>query len=481
LSWHQFSQRLLCFLRQDWASCLLFFVVGLVLRGVPELLVSWYPVGYETITYYAPAMFGMVGKNLGDVFLGSFGHGPLFYVLMWLAVSVFGAHPFVVLKVVGPLLYGCLGVSFFVFVQRGLRLEWKLAFVATLLLVFQVAALRESWDRFRTVLGLVFLFGGLTVLRSDDRYKWGLFGVFGLLTVLSREYVALVLFVSVLGFVILERKWWDGAHSLVALFPALCIFCVMVFPSLSVYWGGVVDAEFASRSYVWVVQDAFVIFMVCYLLLLPFVVSGLRGRRDWLVVSMLVWLLVGSFSVVGGPLFSVPGYQRWLMLLVFPLCVYAVWGFERLRLFSGRRVWFLVSVVLAFMVVGAGYSSGAFSFVGLMPNSYVAVNLVQSSIGWDQVDDVKAVLAWLDRNAAFNASVLVEERFYGWTRLYLDRANDDLAVIPYSAAAPPTLALEKALHFGYEPVYLIWFTERTVDGFVVIYSWNAVSVFEYVS
>jgi len=466
------------FLKRDVGSCLFFFLVGLTLRGIPELLVSSYPVGYETIALYAPPLMTFPGRSVIDVFVEFFRSGPLFYVLMWLAANVTGAHAFVILKVVGPLLYGSLIVSFFVFLKKGLKFEWKMAFVASLLLVFQVAALRDSWDRFRTVLGLVFLFGGLTVLKSDGKHKCGLLAVFGLLAVLSREYVALVLFVSVLGYVVWEKKR-DWVRPFVALVPAFVVFAVMVFPSLFVSWAGLVEGEFASRSYLWVVQDAFVIFAVCYLAVLPFVLLGLR--RDGLVGSMVVWLLVASFSVVVGPLFSVPGYQRWLMLLVFPFCVYAAWGFERLGFFSGRRVWMLISVLLVFVLIGSGYATGVFSYVGQLPNSYVALSLVGSSIRWDEVDDVKAVLSWLDQNAVVDSSVLVEECFYGWTLLYLGRAGVDVRVIPYGAASSPFSALDLALRDGFSWVYLVWFSGRSVTGFRVVYSWNAVSVFEYVS
>jgi len=476
LSLRVLGVRVLGFLRRDAGSCLLFFVVGLILRGVPELLVSWYPVGYETVTYYAPAMLGFAGKGLGDVFVGFFRAGPLFYVLMWLAANVSGAHPFLILKVVGPVLYGVLCVSFFVFLRRGLGLGWRLAFLASLLLVFQVAALRESWDRFRTVLGLVFVFGGLTALRSESRGKWGLLAVFGVLAALSREYVAVVLFVSVLGYAVLEKR--DRVWSLLALVPGFAVFGIMVFPVLPGLWAGVVGLEFAVRGYLWVVQDAFVIFLVCYLVLLPFVLSGLR--RDWLLGSMSVWLLVAGFSVVAGSFLSVPGYQRWLMLLVFPFCVYAVWGFERLGLFSGRRVWVLVAVFSLVVLVGLGYSSGSFSYVGHVPNSYVAVGLKGSSISWDQVDDVRAVLGWLDEHAVVDSAVLVEERFYGWTLLYLERAGEDVAVIAYAAGSAPSVALEQAGRDGFSRVYLVWFSGRSVDGFAAVFSWRAVSVFEFV-
>ena len=464
-------------LKMDRVSCLFFFLVGLILRGIPELLVSGYPVGYETITWYAPPMMTFLGRSVGDVFVEFFRSGPLFYVLMWLVTNVTGAHAFLILKVVGPLLYGGLVVSFFVFLRRGLKFDWKLAFVASLLLVFQIAALRDSWDRFRTVLGLGFLFTALTAFKSDHKYKWWLVAVLAVLTVVSREYVAVVLFVAVLGFVILDKK--DRVSSLIALGPALAVFAVTIYPLLSGgVWNYVSEGSFVSRGYLWTVQDAFVIFVVCYLGLLPFVVAG--WRRDKLMWPMVVWLLVGSFSVVF-PFFAGLGYQRWLMLLVFPFCVFAVWGFERLKLFSRRRVWMLAAVVLAFMVIGAGYSTGAFSYVGQIPNSYVAVNLVESSINWNQIGDVKAVLYWLDRNAVFNSSVLVEECFYGWTLLYFGRANRDVCVIPYGAASLPTNALETALHDGFSRIYLIWFTEKGFSDFKVVYSQNAISIFQYSS
>jgi hypothetical protein len=466
------------FLRRDSGSALFFFFIAVVLRAIPELLVPSYPVGYETITWYAPPLLSFAGRGVLDVFASFFRAGPLFYLLAWLAVNATGAHAFVVLKVFGPLLYGCLLVSFFVFARRGLKLDWKLAFVASLLLVFQIAALRESWDRFRTVLGLVFVFSALTVLKSEGfgRRKWRFVGFLAVLAALSREYVAVMLFVTVLGFAFWEKR--DRLSSLLALGPALAIILAVVYPDLfRIVFSYVPEAYYQGRGYFWIVEDAFLIFALCYVGILPFVVLG---RRDKLLNSMVGCLFLGSFSVVL-PWFSVPGYQRWLMLLVFPFCIYAALGFERLHLFSGRRVWALTAVLMGFVIVGAGYSSGLFSYVGNLPNSYVAVNLVQSSIGWNQVNDVKAVLVWLDRNAAFNSSVLAEEGFYGWTLIYLGRAGQDVTVIPYGAASSPMPALETALSDGFSRVYLIWFSGQSVSGFDLVHFENAIAVFQYAS
>ena len=477
---------ILSFLRRDSWSALFFFFLAVVLRAIPEVLVPSYPVGYETITWYAPPLMSFAGRSVLDVFGSFFRVGPLFYLLAWLGVNVTGGDAFVVLKVFGPLLYGCVVVSFFVFAKRGLKLDWKLAFVASLLLVFQVAALRESWDRFRTVLGLVFVFGALTALKSEGfgRRKWWFVGLLAVLAALSREYVAIMLFVTILGFAFWERR--DRLSSLLALGPALTVFLAMVYPQLSEFaFSYVPEGYYQGRDYLWVLSDAFAIFALCYLALLPFVAYG---RRDRLLSSMVGFLFLGSFSVAA-PWFSVPGYQRWLMLLVYPFCIYAVLGFERLGLFSKKRVWKLSAILLVFAFVGAWYSTGAFglgglssnsfSFVSHVPNSYVPASMLQSSISWNQVDDVKAVLSWLDGHAAFNSAVIAEERFYGWSIVYLERAHHDMKVIPYRANYSPMPKLELALHEGFDHIYLIWYTEQSVANFQIAHSHNSVSIFQY--
>jgi len=440
------------------------------------MLVTPYPVGYETITWYAPIMTRFPAMSVFDVFAETFRAYlyPLFYVLMWFAASVSGAHAFVLLKVAGAVLYGCLALVFFVFLRRGLRFEWKIAFVSSLLLVFQVAALRISWDRFRTILGLIFVFPALTVLRMGHRFKWPLVAGLAVLTMLSREYVALILFVPVLGFAFLERK--ERLASFVALAPALTMFVAMVYPT-KFWWSVVSEGQFTLGNYLWMVQDALSIFAICFLSLLPFVLKGFK--RDRLLDPLTGFLLLGSFSAALFPWFAIPGYQRWLMLLVFPFTIYAVLGFERFHLFDKRGFRKLVAILLIFMAIGVGYSTGAFSYVGLLPNSYVAVNLVQSSIPWNQIDDVKDVLGWLDENAAPNSLVLAEERFYGWTLIYLRRANSDVKVVTYSATSPPWAALEKVLDDGFRWVYLIWYSDSNLQDFRAIYSQNDVSVFQY--
>lgn len=450
---------------------LLVFLLAFVLRAVPEIIVGEYPVGYETIAYYAPPMFGFRSQGFVEVLSGSLGSGPVFYVLMWVIEQVSGASPFLVLKVSGAVLFGLLAVSFLLFVRRGLGFDWKFGLLAAVLMVFQVAALRESWDRFRTVLALVFLFLALVVMLSSFKYKTYLFGGLGVLTVLSREYVGIVLFAAVLGFVLLEKR--DRLKSILGLVPAVGVFFLVFGRGVGLwsYWENGSFPAGPVAGFGGVVLDVFAIFLVCFLPLLPFVVKGFF--RNPVLDGMLVWLLIGSFSAVLVPFFAVPGYQRWLVLLVFPFSVYAVKGFERLHLVVRRGFWKLCCVLLIFVVVGAGYCSGAFSYVWVFSNSWVPINMVQSSIEWSQVDDVKSVVGWLGQNAAVNSSLLVEERFLGWVQIYLDKGRTDIGLVPYSAGvSPPSVDSGDS-----SSVYLIWYAESEVLDFRRIYFVGDIAVF----
>ena len=454
---------------------LFIFSVALILRGIPELLVYWYPVGYETITFYAPPMFTFYRVGLVDVFFQFFNMGPLFYVLMWIVQVSIRAQPYIILKVFGPLLYGGLAVSFLFFLKNGLKLEKKMAFVAALLMIVQVATLRESWDRSRTILGLIFVFAALSSLKSNSKYKWPLVTSLSILTVLSREYIAFVLFVAILGFAILQKK--DRVTSLAALAPALAIFGLMFAPTV---WGGYLSPEnpLVVKNYLWAVQDVLSIFVICYLPLLIFVLKG--WKRDRLFDPVLGWLFLGSFSVIVIPWMAIPGYQRWLMLLVYPFTVYAIRGFERFHLFEKTGLRKLVAIMLVFSIIGVGYSSGSFSYVSL-PNSWMPTNLVQSTIPWSQTDDVKVALDWLNENAETNSSILVEERFYGWTLIYLKRANDDVKVISYYHNFSPQTALEKALDDGFSEIFLIWYADSNIKDFKIIFSRNNIAILQYQS
>ena len=124
----RFKQHLINLYNDEKLLLLCFFATAFFIRLLPELAISKYPVGYESITYYAPAL---LSSNSESFFIGhynfliqhkpladTFQAGPLLYVFLWFFSDFSGINDFFLLKMTAPILYGCLAVSFFVFTRH---------------------------------------------------------------------------------------------------------------------------------------------------------------------------------------------------------------------------------------------------------------------------------------------------------------------------------------------------------------------------
>jgi len=341
-------------------------------------------------------------------------------------------------------------------------------------MVFQPAALRESWDRYRTVLALVFFFAALTATKREWRMKWPIVAVLGILTALSRDYIGVLLFVTIMGSAIYECK--NRISSTAAMMPIFAILLAMYNP-VWLSWNYLSNnSPFVTGDYASMVKDAFFIFVICYLPLLPLVLKGFSKNST--LMTMLVSLVLGSFSVALVPWMAIPGYQRWLMLLVFPLCVYSALGLQ--CFFSDKkRMLIVTAIVLAFMFVGLSYTTGFFSYTRVLPTSWIPGNLTGSSVSWNQVDDLKSCLSWLGNYTTSNSTLLVEERFYGWSLIYLKPNDGRISIMPYASASSFKASFEEARSRDIRQFYLIWYTNSTVQEFGLLHSEGAISVFKY--
>ena len=174
------------------------------------------------------------------------------------------------------------------------KVDNKIAFVGTLFLLFQIATLRQSWDRFRTILALMFFFATLTALKSNYKFKWPVVGFLTILTVLSRDYVAVVLFITVLGSRILTRK--NVFKPMLTLIPGLILFSLLY---LQIFWEGYLSPQnpFIIRDYFWAVQDIISISVIYYCPLLFFAIKGWKNRER-LFDPLIIWLIISSISVI---------------------------------------------------------------------------------------------------------------------------------------------------------------------------------------
>ena len=228
---------------KDWITqkqCifpLLAFVIPLIVRTIPEILMGPYIVGFDTMGFYVPNTLLWLHN---DINLGNFlATAPLFYTIFMSIVAAGGSLVFV-LKVIPPLLLGFLGLSMYAYAKRGLG--WsssKSAFVALLGSIYFVA-LRASWDQLREELGLVFFFVVLMLLINRKNRSCKSYAVLSLTmfaVVLSHQLVSVLMF-GVIFFTVaynLFHKEFSGSINLIVVsLPALLYFFIVYLSGVSV-------------------------------------------------------------------------------------------------------------------------------------------------------------------------------------------------------------------------------------------------------
>ena len=499
----------------------LLFFAGFAVRLVPELLALSHPIGFDTIYYAAVMKDGVVWPHWSTFFTRSW----LFPAISVSLYKVFGGDPFILLKVLAPLLYGLNVAGVFWFARKMLGWSVHAAVLAGLFFAFQLASLRISWDLLRNTLGLGLLLFTLPFIRSlGSRRSFACFVLFSLLTVFAHEYAAVTLAVAVLGlvfwrFVRSKRFSVESRRLLAGFSPALAVFlagvCLRIFPVRYVVESNIINAGDAVNP-----RPFGLFFLVDYL--------NVRSTVDWyagywdLVLSVvvlfallylpylfLVWkgffrhevldvwvglLLVGAFGCLVVPFCALEYWHRWMFMLVYPFTFYAVsglkvflgsynggsFGFD-LKFLDGKvRGMLLLTVLLGGVYLATPVLMFVSGFsVGSLPVVYPYFS-TSPTVPYEDVDGVVEAMEWLNRNMDDNSCVVLQHAFLWWGKLYLD---DSHKIVHFEYDVD--FAVNTALNYSSSSVYFVWWNQPigwygvTVPGyFTRLMDFGRISVYK---
>jgi hypothetical protein len=481
------------------------FVIPLVVRIIPEILMGPYILGFDTLAFYVPNT--LLWLHNGVNLWGFLVTAPLFYSI-FMSIVAAGGSPVFVLKIISPLLLGFLGLSIFAYAKRGLG--WsppKSTFVALLGTVYFVA-LRASWDQLREELGLVFFFVVLMLLMSLINRKdnsWKRYAVLSLATmavVLSHQLVAVLMFGAIIGTVAYslfrkDLKW--SINLVVVSLPAAAYFVIVYLSGVAPsgvlgYSTSVVSplatwTGFSSYQSMLISEGGF--FLYCFLPLLPLVVVGLWGLgnlqlRSWLLLSFILLLI---------PLYSVSPY-RWLLLLTYPLAFYATDALSRFKSIKWKHFKLTVHrIAILYLVLSTAILSFGFIFMTSENpffyfnsehfNSYVdqiPTSMLQNTVSITDCHDTVNALQWFKDNFNSSALLLTHTVFYGWALLTLNSNQ----VMNYGFGDPVNAATTAAQE-GHTQIYLIWWVngqgwygQPTVStSFHEVYQSGKIAIYSY--
>jgi hypothetical protein len=483
---------------------LIAFLVPIVVRAIPEILMGPYIVGFDTMGFYVPNTLLWLhnGINLEN-FLAT---APLFYTI-YMPIVALGGSPVLVLKIISPLLLGFLSLSMYAYAKKGLG--WsisKSAFVALLGSIYFVA-LRASWDQLREELGLIFFFVVLVLLISKKGRSWKhnvILSLSMMAVVLSHQLVSVLMFgviVFTLAHNLKRKELFSLVELVVVSLPPIILYFFLV------YLSGVLQHGFLNystnvgspllswtgfTSYSSMLVSEGWLFLYCFLFMLPLALISLFRLRNlqlmsWLIFSLILMLL---------PIAFVSPF-RWILMLTYPIAFYATDGLSRLKSIKWKRYKLIVqriailylvlsTVILCFGFIAMSSEKPFFYFNPGYINNYfyqIPTSMLQNTISISDCQDATNALLWFKDNVNSSSVLLTHTVFYGWALLSLNESQ----VRNYEFDTPEKIAM-MVTQEGNSQIYTIWwvngqgwYEQPTLPlSFSEIYHSGKIAIYSYV-
>jgi hypothetical protein len=496
--------------------------IGFLIRLVPELLAFPLPIGFDTIHYAAAMKNGVILEHWSKFFTSSW----LLYALIVPLYNLLQADPFLLLKIVAPLLFGLNVAGVYWFSRKMLGWNLRIGVLTGIFFALQLASLRISWDLLRNTLGLgIVLFALSYVKEVNSKRGLTLFASLSLLSVFAHEYAAVTLLVVVFGLLCwrLAKKKLDLASIRLGLatLPALTVFLVdlslRIFPVSYVSQTNVINAvgdavqarigglpflvnylqiQTSMDSYPSYFHLALSVGLLFAVLFLPYLLLVVKGFfRNEVLTLWMGLMLVGAFGCLIVPFAALQYWQRWMFMLVYPFTFYAVNGFVRLlKKFGGKTAnvhhWLsdrkAKAMVLLTFALGIAYLATPL----LMAYTTVSVPVVTGTyryfstsptVPYEDVNSVVKAMDWINNNLDAASCVALQHAFLRWGELYIDKSytivNFDIDV---------NSGVNTGLANGFKNVFFVWWNEpigwydiSVPKDFVSVQDFGRISVYVY--
>jgi len=429
------------------------FLVPLFVRSIPEILAGPYPIGYDSITAYIPFMRDWVLGRTGPQFdpVG----GSLLFAIFGSVFSLGGLDPVAIVKSAGPILYGLLGISEYLFCRRVLTWSQQKGLLLVLVSATYFVSLRISWDLLRNTLGLSFMLLTLVVGSSiNSKQKTLAFAGLMLATGLAHLLVGtIVISITLLRALVGTRI----ERSLIATtLPSIALVVISIVQlsagGLPIATSGQTINAFDEYAYVGYI----------FLPLIPLAILGYRSLRSTLLKF---WLFVCAMGVILGttPLAissEIVSPERWAFMMFLPLTAYAVEGFYRIKGSGhayGRYVKHMRWVWISFLLVLAGsYVALPASQAFVYYRFFVPTSMMQSTIPVEESPNVIATFQWLSSNMQPGSVLVMTDPMYGWARQYY---SGNQTVLWFHTGETLQAAIQATVDQGYSTVYTVWWSD----------------------
>jgi hypothetical protein len=409
-------------------SLLFFFVLGCFIRIIPDLIAYPYPIGYDIINYYIP-----LADKLNTTFQNdSFQFYPY---LLYTFKSFLPLNPQGLMLTLSSITYGLFSLSIYLLL-KGLNL--KPALFMTVFILFQISALRTTWDLQKDILALSFTFLIIYLILEDRKayffniriIHFGIIISLVILTFLTDNMIAFLLIISLLIYFAIKQD--------IKYIISLTIIIISIISFLVVVDNTKNDSLINSINHIltgnikanenYTPLNLGILFIMMNILSLPLFIYGLKYLHELLLYIPLSMALLGSFTWIVLPYSAILLPDRWIIISGIFMSIFSSYGL--IRLFSNYKdkpnykillpiMSFYIIIGLFYMILPYEYAFPIYGIFTEYTHFFVPSTMQFNSIDIVDNRDLSIAIDWLNNHTNPKSIIYGDSYLSGWMKMLL--------------------------------------------------------------
>jgi hypothetical protein len=409
-------------------SLLFFFVLGCFIRIIPDLIAYPYPIGYDIINYYIP-----LADKLNTIFQNdSFQFYPY---LLYTFKSFIPLNPQGLMLSLSSITYGLFSLSIYLLL-KGLNL--KPALFMTVFILFQISALRTTWDLEKDILALSFTFLIIYLILEDRKayffniriIHFGIIISLVILTFLTDNMIAFLLIISLLIYFAIKKD--------IKYIISLTIIIISIISFLVVVDNTKNDSLINSINHIltgnikanenYTPLNLGILFIMMNILSLPLFIYGLKYLHELLLYIPLTMALLGSFTWIVLPYSAILLPDRWIIISGIFMSIFSSYGL--IRLFSNYKdkpnykillpiMSFYIIIGLFYMILPYEYAFPIYGIFTEYTHFFVPSTMQFNSIDIVDNRDLSIAIDWLNNHTNPKSIIYGDSYLSGWMKMLL--------------------------------------------------------------
>jgi len=409
-------------------SLLFFFVLGCFIRIIPDLIAYPYPIGYDIINYYIP-----LADKLNTTFQNdSFQFYPY---LLYTFKSFLPLNPQGLMLSLSSITYGLFSLSIYLLL-KGLNL--KPALFMTVFILFQISALRTTWDLQKDILALSFTFLIIYFILEDRKayffniriIHFGIIISLVILTFLTDNMIAFLLIISLLIYFAIKQD--------IKYIISLTIIIISIISFLVVVDNTKNDSLINSINHIltgnikanenYTPLNLGILFIMMNILSLPLFIYGLKYLHELLLYIPLSMALLGSFTWIVLPYSAILLPDRWIIISGIFMSIFSSYGL--IRLFSNYKdkpnykillpiMSFYIIIGLFYMILPYEYAFPIYGIFTEYTHFFVPSTMQFNSIDIVDNRDLSIAIDWLNNHTNPKSIIYGDSYLSGWMKMLL--------------------------------------------------------------